>query len=169
MQIHWVRPANLPIIVPPSQETGSLSREVASSQSSTPLTSELLSFDVYKRNQGRLVRQLSCLAVWAVVAIGCWRLYETLKGGESAWVGMGVPGVILAAGLWVGYRLVNWPRFADFLIAVEAEMNKVSWPSKQEMIRSSIVVIFTIFFLAIMLFLFDIVWQEVFTFLGVTT
>ena len=32
---------------------------------------------------------------------------------------------------------MNMPRFADFLIAVEAEMNKVSWPSKAELIRSS--------------------------------
>lgn len=29
-------------------------------------------------------------------------------------------------GIWFGYRLVNWPRFADFLISVEAELNKVS-------------------------------------------
>ena len=35
---------------------------------------------------------------------------------------------VLAFGLWLGYRIVNVPQFADFLIAVEAEMNKVSWP-----------------------------------------
>ena len=48
-------------------------------------------------------------------------------------------------------------------------MNKVTWPSKDELIRAAIVVIFTIFFLAIALFLFDIVWQRLFSFLGVTT
>jgi len=146
-----------------------LSREVASSQSSTPLTSELLSVGVYKRNQGRLVRQLTGLAVWAVVAIGSWRLYETLRGGENVWLELVLPAAVLVAGLWVGFRLINWPRFADFLIAVEAEMNKVSWPSKTEMIRSSIVVIFTIFFLAITLFLFDVVWQWAFSLIGVTS
>ncbi len=147
-----------------------MSREVASSQSSsTPLMSEMMSAGVYKRNQGRLVRQLSCIAVWAVVGIGCWRLYETLKGSDNTWVELGVPAAILLAGLWVGYRLVNWPRFADFLIAVEAEMNKVSWPSKTEMIRSSIVVIFTIFFLAMTLFLFDVIWQWLFRVIGVTS
>ncbi len=146
-----------------------MSREVVSSQSSSPLASELISAGVYKRNQGRLVRQLTCLAVWAVVAIGCYRLYGTLRGGANAWVELAVPGGLLIAGLWVGYRLVNWPRFADFLIAVEAEMNKVTWPSKTEMIRSSIVVIFTIFFLAVTLFLFDVVWQWFFKLIGVST
>ncbi len=81
----------------------------------------------------------------------------------------GIPAVVLIAGLWFGYRLVNWPRFADFLIAVEAEMNKVTWPSKDELIRASIVVMFTIFFLAMALFLFDIIWQVFFDFIGVTS
>ncbi len=65
----------------------------------------------------------------------------------------GIPALALIAGAWFGFRVVNWPRFADFLIAVEAEMNKVTWPSKDELIRAAIVVIFTIFFLAIALFL----------------
>lgn len=97
-------------------------------------------------------------------------MYGTLVGTfESApYLVPGIPGAVLIAGLWFGYRVVNWPRFADFLIAVEAEMNKVTWPSKDELIRASIVVIFTIFFLAVALFLFDIVWQQVFTFIGVT-
>ena len=51
----------------------------------------------------------------------------------------------------------------------EAEMNKVTWPSKDELTRASIVVIFTIFFLAISLFLFDIIWQQLFSFIGVTS
>jgi preprotein translocase subunit SecE len=65
--------------------------------------------------------------------------------------------------------VVNWPRFADFLIAVEAEMNKVTWPSKDELVRASIVVMFTIFFLAMALFVFDIVWQAFFNAIGVTS
>jgi preprotein translocase subunit SecE len=63
---------------------------------------------------------------------------------------------------------VNWPRFAECLIAVEAEMNKVTWPGKDELVRAAFVVIFTIFFLAVSLFLFDIIWQQVFSTLGVT-
>ena len=69
-----------------------------------------------------------------------------------------VPGAILAAGLWFLYRLVNVPRFADFLIAVESEMAKVSWPSGAEVARSSAVVIFLIFALAAILAAYDLFW-----------
>ena len=34
--------------------------------------------------------------------------------------------------------VVNLPVFADFLIAVEAEMNKVSWPTRGELFRGSV-------------------------------
>jgi preprotein translocase subunit SecE len=126
---------------------------------------------VYKPNQGRIVRQLTALAVWVVVGLGCWRLYATLRANmePGSYVVLAIPAVLLLAGLWFGYRVVNWPRFADFLIAVEAEMNKVTWPSKDELIRASIVVIFTIFFLAMALFLFDVIWQFIFDLLGVTS
>jgi preprotein translocase subunit SecE len=59
------------------------------------------------------------------------------------------------------------PRFADFLIAVEAEMNKVSWPTRIELVRSSIVVIFTIFGLMFVLYFFDIFWRLLLNAVGV--
>ena len=49
--------------------------------------------------------------------------------------------------------------FADFLIAVEAEMNKVSWPTRAELFRSSMVVIFCILFLAAVLYGYDLFWS----------
>lgn len=128
---------------------------------------ELFHSSVYKPNQGRIVRQATALAIWVTVALGCWSLYATIRGGggPASYV---IPVALFAAGLWFGFRIVNWPRFADFLIAVEAEMNKVTWPGREELIRASLVVIFTIFFLAMALFLFDIVWQFIFEFIGVT-
>lgn len=146
-----------------------MSRDIAQS-SNAPLRTELLHASVYKPTQGRIVRQLTALAVWVIVTLGCWRLYATLQGnfGAASYAVPAIPAVLLVAGLWFGFRVVNWPRFADFLIAVEAEMNKVTWPSKAELIRASIVVIFTIFFLAMALFLFDVVWRFIFDFLGVT-
>jgi preprotein translocase subunit SecE len=146
-----------------------VSRDIAGSNSA-PLLPELFHTSVYKPNQGRIVRQLTALTIWIIVTLGTWRLYGTLRGAfdsGSYWI-PAIPAALLLAGMWFGYRVVNWPRFADFLIAVEAEMNKVTWPSKDELIRASIVVIFTIFFLAVALFLFDILWQQVFTFIGVT-
>ena len=79
----------------------------------------------------------------------------------------GLPFVLLLLSLWAAYRLVNVPNFADFLIAVEAEMNKVSWPTRGELYRSSIVVLVTIFALAVVLFVFDVFWQRFFNWLNI--
>ena len=130
---------------------------------------ELFSAGVYKPNQGRIVRQLTCLAIWIIVSLACWALYSSLRGTDmGSGVASGIPTALVALGVWTGFRLVNWPRFADFLIAVEAEMNKVTWPGKDELVRAAFVVIFTIFFLAISLFVFDFIWQFVFSTIGVT-
>jgi preprotein translocase subunit SecE len=126
---------------------------------------ELVSFDMYKKSQGRIARQVTCAVVWSAAAILAWRIWTTLGAG-SHWRHL-ICGVTLLAGLWIGYRLVNLPQFADFLIAVEAEMNKVSWPSRAELVRSSAVVIFVIFLLAAVLFGYDLVWQQLFVIIGV--
>jgi preprotein translocase subunit SecE len=149
-----------------------VSREVATgSASELPLLTNLLQTAVYKPTQGRIVRQLTALAIWAIVVLGCYRLYISLRGAmpTAPWAESAIPLALCAAGCWFGFRVVNWPRFADFLIAVEAEMNKVTWPSKPELVRASIVVIVTIIVLAVTLFLFDIVWQWFFATIGVTT
>lgn len=130
------------------------------------LLNELVSFGWYKRSQGKLARQITMTTIWIVVAIGCWRL-ETLLRGQPLWIHYSVPGILLLAGLWIGYRLVNYPPFADFLIAVEAEMNKVSWPTWRELSRSTIVVIVLIVGLTAILFSLDTLWLFILTVLGV--
>jgi len=127
--------------------------------------SELFQFGVYKRSQGRIIRQLTFFALLAIVAIGCWKLSAYINRDPA--VTLGVPAVLLAIGVWLSFRAVNMPRFADFLIAVEAEMNKVSWPSKGELVRSSIVVIVVIMFLVAVLFIYDIIWRKLFEFIGI--
>jgi preprotein translocase subunit SecE len=128
-----------------------------------------LSGSVYKRNQGRLVRQVTFAALAVVLGLGVWRLAQILPlwfsggsnspwGGDAGVVRFLVPGLLMAAALWLCYRLVNVPRFADFLIAVEAEMAKVSWPSGDEVARSSAVIIFLIFALAGILAAYDLFW-----------
>ncbi|MCO6458406.1 MAG: preprotein translocase subunit SecE [Pirellulaceae bacterium] len=138
---------------------------------------ELFQFGLYKRTQGRLTRQVTCGVIWVTFALAAWRLWDFLNGttlpsslrAAEPFIEAGVPALLLGIGLWLGVRLVNLPRFADFLIAVEAEMNKVSWPSRPELIRSSLVVIFVIFAMAFVLFAFDVIWQFVFNWIGVRT
>lgn len=119
---------------------------------------ELLQVGIYKRSQGKITRQTTCIAIWITCALGAWRLYSLawLEGPYN----YAVPAALLFMGLWFGYRIVNYPPFADFLIAVEAEMNKVSWPSQTELVRSSIVVIILMFGLAAILFSYDVIWHR---------
>ena len=86
---------------------------------------ELFHTGIYKRTQGRVTRQVTFAAIALAIVAGLWRLNLILMS-YSVGVAYAVPGVLLLLGLWAGYRIVNVPEFADFLIAVEAEMNKVS-------------------------------------------
>lgn len=124
------------------------------------LLGEIFHVGLYKPTQGRITRQVTCGVLWAAFAIAAYRAYTMLYNHET-WQYI-VPVVLIVVGFWASYRLVNYAQFADFLIAVEAEMNKVSWPSRTELVRSSLVVIFVIFALAIVLFGYDLLWKFLF-------
>jgi len=134
---------------------------------------ELLRTDAYKPNQGQVARKATMAGLLVAIAFGVWRLSEFLKTSD-AWGGVpgvayGVPLGLLVVGLWVCFRVNNYPKFADFLISVEGEMHKVSWPVWPVLLRSSWVVILLIFFLAFTLFVFDVFWRYVFALIGVNT
>jgi preprotein translocase subunit SecE len=120
----------------------------------------LLSVEIYKRTQGRIVRQATFAALVVTVVLGCWRLSQSLQG-TNPYLEFVLPATLAAVGSWICYRLVNVPRFADFLISVEGEMNKVSWPSRAELFRSAVVVLMTIFLLTVVLFVYDLFWRMV--------
>ncbi len=123
---------------------------------------ELMRVGVYKRNQGRITRQVTAAVMMIVMAIGLYRLSLALHGKGVGWEFV-LPFTLFLAGLWIVYRAVNVPGFADFLIAVEAEMNKVSWPTRSELTRASLVVLVTIFSLATVLAVYDLFWNVLFT------
>jgi preprotein translocase subunit SecE len=126
---------------------------------------ELLAVGIYKRSQGRITRQVTCVSCVVAIALGCYRMHLALLnwdavagtlGGVDYWL----PFLLALAGAWISYRIVNVPRIADFLIAVEAEMNKVSWPTRIELFRASMVVLFCIIALALLLFGYDLVLSQ---------
>jgi preprotein translocase subunit SecE len=127
---------------------------------------DLFSFRLYKRNQGKVVRQVTGAALGLWVLFGAWSLFNYLNN-YPGYIKLSASGAVLVVGLAFAFRLVNWPRFADFLIATEAEMKKVSWPSRAELMRGTIVVLVVMFFLAIVLFAYDFMWRLLFTELGV--
>ena len=127
----------------------------------------LLSPAIYKRTQGKRVRQTTAGICIVWIAYGCYTLANGPLMDASRQVRLAVPVVIGVVLSWLCYRMVNIPQFADFLIAVEVEMKKISWPSMQRCFRASAVVIVTMFFMAAMLFLYDQVWMRFFVWIGV--
>ena len=67
---------------------------------------------------------------------------------------------------WIAFRAVNVPKFADFLISVEAELERVVWPTREQVIQATIVVLVVMFSLGMFLTVADIVWKELFKLVG---
>jgi preprotein translocase subunit SecE len=120
---------------------------------------ELFRFGLYKRSQGRMARQATFGALALIVSVGAWRLYEFFSTSDSDLTRYFLPLVVLLVGLWTSFRLVHMPSFAEFLISVENEMAKVSWPARGELFRASVVVMLVIFVMAFLLYGFDIMWE----------
>ena len=59
---------------------------------------------------------------------------------------------------WLIYRVLNFPPFVDFLTDTEVEMKKVSWTSKDDLYRATMVVLTTVILMSVFLFLVNQVW-----------
>ena len=78
-----------------------------------------------------------------------------------------IPLLVGILGLWLAWRLVNVPAFADFLIATEAEMNKVSWATRKQLAQDTVVVLVTVILMTIFLFFADVIWSTGLKMIGV--
>lgn len=117
---------------------------------------------IYKSGQGYYTRLMTALLSFAVVAIGCYILWGKLQGANP-WVSSLVPlGICAAFGLLI-YWIVNKPNVADFMIAAEGEIKKVSWSSRKEIISSTIIVIGVVLFVGIMLAVTDLLFIFLFS------
>lgn len=137
----------------------------------------------YKRTQGLKLRRYTIIGILLVGLTGVWSLLShyaigvgdlslTLPFTSRVVDGKTVHDVVtvltdkqyavplLLAGmtLWVAWRAVNVPAFADFLIATEAEMNKVSWTPRSRLIQDTIVVLVTTLLLTTFLLVVDLFW-----------
>lgn len=134
----------------------------------------------YKRAQGLRVRRGTMLGIMIMAGCGIWTLvsHHTLaygiEEGANVWfvrlpftevglyllqdVRFTVPLLLTALTLWISWRIVNWPAFADFLIATEAEMNKVSWTTRKRLVQDTIVVLVTVVLFTVFLFVVDVAW-----------
>jgi preprotein translocase SecE subunit len=78
-----------------------------------------------------------------------------------------MPLLLAALAIWFGWRLVNLPAFADFLIATEAELNKVSWTPRRRLVQDTIVVLVTTVLITFFLLFADLIWSQLLTRVGV--
>jgi preprotein translocase subunit SecE len=127
---------------------------------------------IYKRGQGYYTRLCSGLAAGATVAIGCFRLYQKLEGANFVSTSLKivvqslVPLAIFSGFGILIYWLMNKPIIADFMIAAEGELKKVSWSSRKEITASTIVVIGVMLLMSVMLLLVDVGLQKFFQWIG---
>ncbi len=119
--------------------------------------------EIYKKGQGNVARWTTIIALGALSAFGAFELYDAMTAreiGGATSLGARGWGLIVSGGVFLGcMALIAWvcniPRFADYLIASELELRKVSWPTKGELKRQTIVVIFTLLLFSLVLFLAD--------------
>jgi len=125
---------------------------------------------IHKPGQGYWTRMMSAIGFGTIVLAGvAW-----LWGRFTVWFpentiywqsGMAVA-IILGFGGLLWY-LLNKPNIVEFMIATEAEMKKVNWPSKREIYGSTVVVIGGPLFIAAVLTVIDVVFGYGFTQIGI--
>ncbi len=120
-------------------------------------------FDIYKRGQGKYTRLFSAFGVVLIAGLGCWQLYVKLEGADlGLWFETMVPAGLFVVLTLLIFWLVNKPTVADFMIAAEGEMKKVSWSSRKEIAVSTFIVIVVVIIVALLLGVTDLVFHEMF-------
>ena len=100
--------------------------------------------------------------------IGAVKLSEELTTLPiSPLVRYGVATALVVVAAMVMFWMVNRPRSADFMIATEGEMKKVSWSSRKEVVGSTKVVIITTLILTAILFAVDMLFTQLFVWIKV--
>ena len=127
--------------------------------------------EIYKKGQGTRARLGSLIGLLIFVGYGCYSLGDMLAARQIGRVnlsalsisyGWGIgAGVFVILGLAIAY-LLNLPRVADFLIATEGELRKVSWPTRDDLMRQTIVVVIVMVVMLVVIFLFDLVASQSF-------
>jgi preprotein translocase SecE subunit len=142
----------------------------------------LMSTTFYKRALGVKVRRLTILGIIVIGVTGAYALHANGLGA-GAW-SLSLPftqvegaaegthqtltvlthandmvfSLLVALAIWVAFRAVNVPVFAEFLIATEAEMNKVSWSTRRRLFQDTMVVLATTVLLTLFLLVVDLFW-----------
>jgi len=103
---------------------------------------KIMAFEIYKTGQGKYTRLITALSTASVCGLGCLQLYMLLDANDfGLWVSTMVPTAIFSGLSFLAFWLVNKPVIADFMIAAEGEIKKVSWSTRKEIAVSTFVVV----------------------------
>lgn len=131
-----------------------------------------MALPIYKPGQGYWTRVLSAIGAGTLTLAGAAWLYSKIipryaPKDNAIYYQAGISvGVIVGFGLLI-YFLLNKPKVVDFMIAVEAEMKKVNWPSKKEIIGSTWIVICGTLLIAALLFVINFAFGWFFLKIGI--
>lgn len=114
-----------------------------------------MALTIYKPGQGYWTRMLTAVGVGIIVLSGVAWLWNQLTRFNSPYIQAGVCAPIVLAAFLVTWWLLNKPNIVEFMIATEAEMRKVAWPSRREVIGATWIVICGVFLLAAIMFVID--------------
>ncbi|MHC4462725.1 MAG: preprotein translocase subunit SecE [Planctomycetota bacterium] len=132
-----------------------------------------MAFEIYKRGQGKYTRLCSGFGVAIIAGLGCFQLYVKLEPigwwglsrRGALWIATMVPvGLFVVLGLLI-FLLMNKTTVADFMIAAEGEMKKVSWSSRKEIAVSTFIVIVVVILVAMLLGVTDLSFRMFFDWL----
>jgi preprotein translocase subunit SecE len=121
---------------------------------------------LFKPMQGWYARLYTALGLGVIAAAGVYRVFGDLENETPLWR-FGIPAAVAMVLGWIIFRIIHFPPFAEFLIATEAEMNKVSWTSKEDLYRATTVVLTTVLLMAVFLFIVDWLWLFILNKIGV--
>jgi preprotein translocase subunit SecE len=109
-------------------------------------------FEIYKSGQGKYTRLCSAFGAAIIVGLGCMQLYKKLEATDlGLWPETMIPaGLFVVLGILV-FWLINKSSVADFMIAAEGEIKKVSWSSRKEITVSTFIVIMVVIIMAVLL------------------
>jgi len=137
----------------------------------------------YKAGQGSLARLIAWVTSLIAIALGCAELYTWIQdpiedtslipgvalfedlpffGTKFSWKFL-LCTLIFVAGIWLVRRLLTKKQTVDALIETEQELRKVSWPTREESINATGVVILVSVLLTMALFSFDLLFNRLFS------
>lgn len=125
--------------------------------------------EFYKKGQGSTARLIAVIASFALVATGGYSLWITLQGNAALskplltvphlnldiTLALIIAVIVVVAGFLGIIWFLNRARSVDLLLETEAEMRKVSWPSRPEAWNSSVIVVVTVLVMMGLLFFYD--------------